>query len=55
MFVMAVGLGYVQPANWTDVPTRERSLPERSKELSKLRAKKQLGQGNAGDSNRGVD
>ena len=41
VFVVAVGWGYVQPANWTEVPYSDRLLPE-EQELPKL-VQKHLG------------
>ena len=43
LFVVAVGVAYVQPANWNEIPYSARMLPEEN-ELPKL-AQKQLGNG----------
>ena len=28
LFVIAVGIGYVQPKNWTEIPVEQRVLPQ---------------------------
>ncbi|MEN6458971.1 MAG: amino acid permease [Thermoguttaceae bacterium] len=47
LFVIAIGIGYVEPTNWTDIPVEQRVLPQERIALDL--AKKELARRNGGD------